>query len=510
MTNAKRASPKPLTHARMDKRLGDVRAKFDTCWSRLAGLKNFERGEISVQDVLEFQPILSEALLDLEFLRLDVVREKVRLGKRKRALAHEWFVRRMQTLDVYEQVITDLTGLGKMLGDAYAWYFYQNDRERLLKQAEGDKPFHVPSCVGGIAELEFISRYKSISGFLVLYHGMTNILRQGDFSLIDLKSLKVVAIGELKAIPTGDDKGVNSTYIVANKDILDILTRGAGVAATPSLNPSEEVSQQVKIEQSPSQQRRLNRQLQDMARALRPVEFSAGRTSGQYTSNLDSMWGMAEALKRRTFAYAKLSPGLVLCGYRPKKQTLASKVKQMRTKDEVLIPGLKSDFVQQARMIADVESTENRLHLAGFQYGGQPAGQTAAGAVPFFWWPLPLPFLRQVIFHDVLAVSLFNDLHFHRAMEAKGFALSYPDGKTLASRTLNEKTNVNIPLEPYYHLIMQGIFSEDAVVDMLDQVTMSFAASTPSSPTAVRLSFDHKIVVRPQSSTESSTGGAPA
>ena len=60
-------------------------------------------------------------------------------------------------------------------------------------------PLAPTGIVGERGELEFVKNIKHLEGNLTLFHGITNMLRHGDFSFVDLQRLRITEIGELKA-----------------------------------------------------------------------------------------------------------------------------------------------------------------------------------------------------------------------------------------------------------------------------------------------------------------------
>src|SRR5207344_325451 len=56
----------------------------------------------------------------------------------------------------------------------------------------------IPFGIGGLGEIEFIRNNPTMGENVVLYHGITNLLRYGDVSLINVRTFDVAAIAELK------------------------------------------------------------------------------------------------------------------------------------------------------------------------------------------------------------------------------------------------------------------------------------------------------------------------
>lgn len=93
--------------------------------------------------------------------------------------------------------------------------FYQGNFSELEKHFQHESTGLFAIGVGGRGELEFIKTMPIINDCLVLYHGITSMLRIGDFSLYDFR-LGIVGIGELKSSRTGDTLQVHA-YVTLKK-----------------------------------------------------------------------------------------------------------------------------------------------------------------------------------------------------------------------------------------------------------------------------------------------------
>lgn len=186
-----------VSEKEIDRLLSDVEIEFKKCWDILSNIKE-ENLENITEDLLNFQPILATALFKLNSEYRKIVQEEKSLISRKNHVSLEWFKNRLKRLDQYKKLIKEAIKLGKVLGDSYAWIFYNRDRNLLNEHYKHQLITHTPPGIGGLGELEFIKNVNVTQEHFVLYHGITTFLRIGDISLIDLKNLRVSAIGELK------------------------------------------------------------------------------------------------------------------------------------------------------------------------------------------------------------------------------------------------------------------------------------------------------------------------
>lgn len=168
------------------------------CWDVLCSLKG--KKPFAVKEILEFQFILGNALYNLSKKYRNIFQAERIIIQEKNKLSPEWFKKRLKKLSEYKQAINNTIAIGKSIGDGFAWFFYQKERKCLVEhlRIKHNKNLHMPPGLGGIGELEFVKNIKGLEGHLTIYHGTTNLLRIGDISFINLETLELTALGEIK------------------------------------------------------------------------------------------------------------------------------------------------------------------------------------------------------------------------------------------------------------------------------------------------------------------------
>ena len=137
----------------------EAEQQFKDCWSKLVTLRGDEVDKTELlQVVLSFQPTLGKALFKVESLYQKVCQEGRELVARREKLTRKGFRRRLHTLNGFKHLLKQCADVGKALGDAYAWFFYQDERELLRKHREQEPNPHPPTGIGGIGEIEFVAR----------------------------------------------------------------------------------------------------------------------------------------------------------------------------------------------------------------------------------------------------------------------------------------------------------------------------------------------------------------
>ena len=172
---------------------------LEFCWNVIADFKSLSVRENNfVERLLVFQEKLAITIIRLQSMRSKVVAEEKYRVKNKSSFNQAWFNSRMKLLSNYKKGIDSVINMSKSFGDAFAYFFYQFDEELLNKHLNHQKIVNHSVDIGKRGEFEFIKKIKHIEGHFTLFHDMTNILRYGDFSFINLKTLKIEKIGELK------------------------------------------------------------------------------------------------------------------------------------------------------------------------------------------------------------------------------------------------------------------------------------------------------------------------
>ncbi|MBN9118365.1 MAG: hypothetical protein J0I06_04250 [Planctomycetes bacterium] len=193
-----------ITQRKVSIAIEEAGRAFQTCWESLRIIRAANKESLSADHILEFQPRLAKAIHGLGEMHRAVKSEARETVNRKSFLRPNRFKTRMRILRKYEDALNEAIRVGKAIGDGFAWLFYQGESALLAKHLQHSEITHPPGGIGGRGECRFITDLRVVNGHLVLYHGITSILRLGDVSLVDLKAFKVTGIGELKSDEPGD------------------------------------------------------------------------------------------------------------------------------------------------------------------------------------------------------------------------------------------------------------------------------------------------------------------
>lgn len=194
-----------ITRKIIEKAFLEAETNIEFCWEFLVDLKEF-----NVEDndwanrLISFQDKLATTIFNLQSIRDSILLEEKGYVKNKKKYKIEWFKSKLRLLASFRDGIDNVVSLTKLLGDSYAYFFYQHDLELLSEHLSHQIVINHNAGIGERGELEFIKKIKHLEGHFTLFHGITNILRYGDFSFVNLKKLKVEKIGELKTSKVDD------------------------------------------------------------------------------------------------------------------------------------------------------------------------------------------------------------------------------------------------------------------------------------------------------------------
>lgn len=383
--------------------IDDVDIEYRKCWRVLSALKEGPALD-SPKDFLDFQPTLASALFRLDDMYRALAQEQKSLISKKNRLSNNWFQHRIRLLHHYQEALKEVTAIGRALGDAFAWIFYQNEREYLKKHFEQQRQPHTPSGVGGRGELEFIRRIKAFQGQLTLYHGTTNFLRIGDVSFINLKTRRVTAIGELKTEKIDSSQIRITVFLIWPKKSAKIFT--------VSDAPAEE--DKLKANLPPKIQSRLNKQLENMITSVEPPK--PNKQIKLYTNtHIKELKSVFSQLKKAQLVYEQAGEGLMLMGVRDNRATLSSR---LLGKSKTNMPRLLHDVTKKALNLIDRSQVDNSTNVNSLIIGHIELG-ILPGMMPIFWWPVPVGLLHKMFFREVYIVTMYNPAHLIRSLRAE-------------------------------------------------------------------------------------------
>lgn len=382
-------------------------ASYRRCWSILSDLKQGRPTDLLV----ELQPTLAEALFRLGRTYREVSEVRSTLIERKHRIKKLWFNKRQRTLAKQLTILTQAIAIGRGLGDCLAWFFYQQDRNHLLEHAKQPENAVLPGGIGGRGELEFIRRVRVLNRQIVLYHGITSILRLGDVSLIDPRNLRVAAIGELKTQRTSNPNELSTTFTFTGPQ-----KRGKVGRVQKVRRLGEDLSAAVR-ERLRRQMRRINSAIHSSQE--RVPHFNLGGLDSGYIRTLGNL---INASRGGGYHHAMAGPDLLLTVHRSRTRSLYARLSRKDPVEDL------SRLGHLVRQLVLPESSFNRLLSGVLHYAGKGFGpHLLPGTIPMFWWELTAEELEPVLLGEVMVMTFYNPAHLARRLEQAGFEVMRKD-----------------------------------------------------------------------------------
>jgi hypothetical protein len=370
----------------------------------------------------------------------------------KAKLDPNWFVGRLKALDEYQTALRHAMGIGRALGDAFAWFFYQRSNQLLAEHLRSPRLVNFPSGSGGEGELAIVRKMPTFGGHLVIHHSVTSILRIGDISLVDISALEVVALGEVKSKREDETTFRGTLTVVAEQEIDIDVTPGGD---------DENFERPEWIE------RKLRKQLRKMDRALAvqdaPESRAETRASGTLTKRIVELADKAEPGMP---AVQLIDPSLVAavvrlptCGLWKR---LTASLHELEAFDEI---------AQVATELFAHPSEWNGLYVVDplFNDLGQP--RFVIGTLPWMWTGTPLDVLRDFYLRRAVPIVLFNPAELVRGLQERGFKMRRNGNHFLdliAEREVEGRMITMSGFRYYAELIVACYMSTAEVLDLVD------------------------------------------
>jgi hypothetical protein len=427
--------------------MDETEKDYKKCWKFLNAWKEGQL-KLSADDVLSYQPRLAEAFLHLGEVNYSLSQEHNSLISRKNSLSLKWFKQRMKRLSEYQRAITEVIKIGRILGDSFAWIFYQRERKYLRKHFAHQETLQVPTGLGGKGEVAFITKVRTWNGQLTIYHGITSFLRIGDVSFYDPNLKRITGIGEIKThTDSGSSVGMH----------LHLLWPENSEKIWPQ--PSEPLN----ASEQPlpfKRQQQLKRQLKTMAASFNEPKVSQVIKIRDKT-HLHEFRKLAEGLGKKTLVIEKAGDGLLLVGFRSNRE---------KSLFGRLLPKTTADFKKRlkgietyAHRIMDLtqvgtSSNTNSIFIGSLDLGAFP------GTTPMFWWSVPSEFVRKLIFHEVTVVALYNPAHLIRKLRASGFEAQLKGTQLTVTKRLGTFQFEMGNMQHFLHYVQQHLIREDFIL----------------------------------------------
>lgn len=368
----------------------------------------------------------------------------------------------MRQIASYEKAVRSAIGIGRTLGDAFAWVFYSHQYDLLDEHLKQQRELILPPGIGGKGERALSKLLPSIDGMFAIYHGTTSMLRLGDVSLYDFEKKRVVAIGEIKSERIDDQHLQSHIICIWSGDENPFKSAGSAKGESSV---------------APLHKARLQRQLPRMAAAMksadeRRVDRRLHIRMADHYSKLESLLARSNS---RVMTYDKIGNSLVVGVLRLSNKTLSSR---LMPKNERAIQEALGNAPEAALSIMLPESGDNALFISGLGFDREHFPKMMPGTIPFLWWPVDFRSLREILFGSQIAVTLYNPAHLWSQLRKIGYEFDVT-GRSEAgtlTRWRDGRREAVGGLNHYERLAQHFLLPDETIVEMIEQ-TQALARS---------------------------------
>lgn len=425
---------------------------LEFCWNVLADFKTLSVKENNfVERLLVFQEKLATTIIRLQSIRSTVVTEEQYCIKNKRNFNQDWFRSRMKLLSTYKRGIDSVINMSKSFGDAFAYFFYQFDQELLNKHLNHQRIVNHTVDVGKRGEFEFIKNIKHLEGHFTLFHDMTNILRFGDFSFINLKTLKIEKIGELKT------KKVDSQTLNLS---LTFFKRS-------DYRKRREVIKNLELEKT-----REGRQILGIANLLVDVKGENDERKKLFNPTYSKeVEKLILSTKPNDSQFIKVSDGLAFSLMKTRKTSLFHNIFHKDFIKHGIGDRFNENYVEVVKKLIKKDSEDNGIIIGQLLYNPDLTAKNTPGTVPLFWHPINIKALKQLYFFDTIVISLFNPIHLISEIENMGF---HVDSKYSKKKVEVKQTKGVERFDLFISYIINFLMTEAFVLETIKEVENNY------------------------------------
>lgn len=451
-----------ITNRDVVEALETANARLISLWPTLSALTGEQAKKDGIENVAEFQLQLFDTIAELEQTYRIIVQEEKKRTENRGQYSPRWFRCRMRTLKRRKSHVAEMLSVCRSFGDMFAWWFYENDREMIAQHQSKQRQKLLPPGAGRAGERATLENMQVIDGKLLLHHGITDFLRIGDFSVIDLASRRCVGLVEAKTSkPENNSIGIRLNFLSGTQ--LDF----SSLRPKNSQKESSDDSSMFEVKRQTKQ--RLERQIDEMRQTIAPIEPESLpdvnlpiESKNHYASIREAMDDMNESKagfsstnEGNLFIAVPTDPRTRL---NPAKQTSNERLNRVFLK----MPGLVSKIVIPGRK-------DNSIELRTLNHWTRNFGTER---LPLQWWPIGSDNVRRILCGEAVLISAYNPAHFSRCLEEDGFQIERGDSKqaSFARKTLGSK---QLRFEAFSYFLSDlavGNVSLTAIRQMLTQV----------------------------------------
>ena len=433
-----------ITKERVNSIIDATEETLNKCFGMLMDMKH--ASDAFGDALMNFQPILAECLYETMRFYQELQSEKDFIISQKSTWDPHIFKKAITTNAKYLKTVKEAITIGKTLGDAFSWFFYSQNRTELDIHFEHPSTGLFVAGVGGKGEIEFIKNHQNLDGLFVVYHGITDMLRVGDFSLY-ANGIGIVGVGELKSQREGDR--ISITVNITSKVNINL--------------PPEVVNSELSFDERTKLLQKsfpaLPKQIEEQDRLMKAKE-------SEHSSNFysDYEYEVVNGLSRVSPLALNADNSLLLCATWSKYNSLFD---TLFYEEHVDVPeGLSSYALE----LMKPESPYNEVIISEIDT------QMFFPRMPIFWWKISDELCRDIYFKRVMISTFFNPAKLLRYFTDEGFqVVSLGKTEDIKLQKITDGKCMEFgSLQMYMDLIHHSMMRTEAVFSIAKKVIDDF------------------------------------
>jgi hypothetical protein len=471
--------------------IDSIEPKLESLWNDLASLKTYDNS-VSIEFILLFQSELAEILAQINNHYHNLSKIDKSHKSNRNSLRKDDFNAANEIIQSCINALKSLIYICKSMGDAFAWFFYQNEKDILNEHLQRQEQLLLPSGYQGrIGELSLIKEVKQIKSNFLLYHGITSILRIGDFSLIDLKQLKLTSLAELKTHHIKGNKVQLSLHLLGQKKIINKFIGNNNRKAKTNSKKNDSLNLNKLASSGSKFKERLDKQMGDMAKALKVYSDENPKVEKTIIgkTNIQQLDNFVTNLDKSEFGeFQKIDDGLIVILVKSSGNKLSNRLFEQ--------PNL--DFIKSSKfkelVFSCLDSTSQfNSQLINYIHYNQKGINTALGMKPLFWENISSETVKKIYFREVVAITYYNPVFLKKKLDDLGYVYEYSEitkEKSFVKKS-SESVLVLENIGYFISLVSKYLQNESEVIKMIDEIEITIKEQKIKTNSKINLNFFH-------------------
>lgn len=442
--------------------LNEIQEKHSSLFDDLILLKNFNSKKFDIKSLSQFQYNLGLTLYRLAATRKEIIAEEKKLILQKKKVNAKWFVSRMKLFKKFKDGIDQCIIIGKSLGDVFVVHFYQLNLPELFNNLDFEPNQIFPTGIGGIGELKLIQNHFLINRHFLILHGISNLLRVGDVSIFNMDDGRLTSIGEIKTKSVGENKISLSLSAVEVKDRKFFSEMQWNNISVDNEDPYKDYFDP----------ERFKRQMNKTYRFLQSHNPKDPKDQKVVYEkyHVKELEEVVEGMGKRPFSILKINSSLLYSAVKTSSNKISKRI--FKKEDAGKLKKYEGEIERYINSIFDKDRPNHPIRYGSIHFDKNHNTNLLIGTLPLFWYRIKPSVLKEIYFHNVFVVTLFNPTSLYSRLNEKGieFIKDERSGKYFIGKKIGKAMLKFERFTYFLYLIENCLHTEEAVISLISEV----------------------------------------